>query len=188
MRNTLLMLAALLTLGAVAHAQGGPPESDRVISIGLGGGVTVPVSDLKESFKNGFNGQGFIRLRMPGLPIQPRLEFTYNRFSLKDVNFKSSGTGQILSGLAGIQVHLLPGPVRPYVLASLGPFKVTSNPDSLGSTSQTKFGINGGAGVEIKLKGLSLYVEGRVNNVYTDSGLVDASSIKLVPVTFGIVY
>jgi len=188
--------AALVTaamLGAVvAHAQTPPMESSRLLSFGIGGGVSVPTSDAADAFKNGVSGQAFVCLNLAGLPIRPRVDVTFQKFDLKDAAItgpapptsgSATGTGSVLSGIANVQVPLMRGAFRPYLVAGLGAYSVKT-----GDTSKTQFGINGGAGVTYRLSVVSLYVEGRVDNVYTDQGVIDAKSIQVIPVTFGLVY
>ncbi|MGH7711597.1 MAG: hypothetical protein ACREOG_09940, partial [Gemmatimonadaceae bacterium] len=54
--------------------------------------------------------------------------------------------------------------------------------------SSVEFAINGGAGIALRLFGLEAFVEGRLNNVYTDKGAIDTKSIQMIPVTFGIIF
>jgi len=81
--------------------------------------------------------------------------------------------------------------VRPYLLAGLGAFSVKDAVEQAGGTtnfSNVNFGIDGGAGLAIKIKRLEMFVEGRVQNVYTERGVIDTKSIQTVPVTFGIIF
>jgi opacity protein-like surface antigen len=120
---------AVLSLSAVAHAQMNPPAdmgSNRLVSIGIGGGVSVPVSDASDAFETGFNGQGFVRFNLHQLPIQPRVDFTFSKFDIKDVELQTpgaSGTGQIFAGIANVQYSLMhSGMFRPYIVAGLGAY------------------------------------------------------------------
>lgn len=196
--RTALVALALVSLTSVAHAQLGTAGSAarRLVSFGIGGGVSVPVSDAKDAFNTGFNGQGFVRLNLNQLPIMPRIDFTFSRFDISDAKLATpgaSGTGQIFAGLANLQYSILPaGPIRPYIVAGVGAYNtktdVTGIP-SYSNTSSTDFGINGGAGVTFKLGSMvSGYVEGRVDNVYTKKGLKNSDQIQVVPVTFGLVF
>jgi opacity protein-like surface antigen len=182
-------------LPALAFAQTHDELSgNHLVSIGLGGGVTVPVSDAKDAFKNGFNGQGFVRLNLHFLPVSPRLDFTFSKFDLDDAKVGTTGTGQVLAGLANLQMYLIHGgPIRPYIVAGVGAYNVKTEIDASGAASEqeisdTRFGVNGGAGLVIKLPVVSLYAEGRVDNVFTDKGLIDSDQIQVVPVSFGLVY
>jgi opacity protein-like surface antigen len=199
-------LAAIATAFAVqgALAQGssmGGLGSNRMVSFGVGGGVSVPVSDAKDAFKNGFVGQGFIRINSRMLPISPRLDFTFSQFDLAHAQKSGtsttvpSGTSQLLAGLVNLQYALLKsGPIRPYIVAGLGAYNIKTDTDAAGavaatSSSDTRFGLNGGAGVLIKLGSIvSGFVEGRVDNVYTQKGPITKDQVQMVPVTFGLVF
>ena len=199
MRNLVLrstLVAGLLGMATVASAQMHDDlSSNRIVSFGVGGGVSVPVSDAKDAFKNGYNGQGFVRLNLKFLPIAPRLDFTFSKFNLDDTKVGTTGTGQVLAGLANFQMYLMhAGPIRPYIVAGVGAYNVKTVADASGSVaesevSDTRFGVNGGAGVVLKFGSLfSLYGEGRVDNVFTDKGLIQSDQIQVVPVSFGLVF
>jgi opacity protein-like surface antigen len=190
-----LFLTALLSLiPALAAAQmHSELASNRMVTFGIGGGVSVPVSDAKDAFKNGVNGQGFLGFNLGFL--RPRVGFTFSRFDLDDAKVGVTGTSQVLAGLANLQLYLVQsGPIRPYIAAGVGAYNIKTETDEVGAlaateSSDTRFGVNGGAGLIIKLgSAVSLYAEGRVDNVYTDKGLIDTDQIQMVPVSFGVVF
>jgi opacity protein-like surface antigen len=192
-RCSSLAALALTLFASAALAQPGVDEFSpkRLVSIGVGGGMTVPVSDASLAFKNGINAQGFVRLNLPLVPVKPRFDLCYSRFDLDDVQLGVPGTGQILAGLANLQFFIMPaGPVRPYLIAGLGAYNMKTETEGAGaaSVSETRFGINGGAGVAIHLGPANAYLEGRVDNVYTQAGLIDSQQVRVIPVTFGIVF
>lgn len=192
-RSLALAGALSLALASVAAAQMHEDLSNRMISFGIGGGVSVPVSDAKDAFKNGFNGQGFVRFNLPMLPIQPRVEFNFTKLDVNDVKFSSTGTQQIMSGLATAQIYLMhSGPIRPYLLAGVGAYNLKTDLDNTATPSppsDTRFGINGGGGLVLHFSSaISAYAEGRVDNVYTDKGFINTDQIQVVPVNFGIVF
>ena len=194
-----LVPLVVLTLSAVAHAQmGGTADmgSNRIVSFGIGGGVSVPVSDASDAFNTGFNGQGFVRFNLHQLPIQPRVDFTFSKFDVKDVTLATpgaTGTGQIFAGIANVQYSLMhAGFLRPYIVAGLGAYNTKTDingiPNVTGSSS-TDFGINAGLGAVFKLgSAVSGYIEGRIDNVYSSKGMIDADQVQVVPVTFGLVF
>ena len=62
----------------------------------------------------------------------------------------NTGTGQVLAGLANLQMYLIPGgPIRPYIVAGVGAYNLKTEVDNVpnGEVSDTRFGVNGGAGV-----------------------------------------
>jgi hypothetical protein len=170
-------------------------ESPHLVRIGVGGGVSVPTGDFKKAFDNGYNAQAFLQIKPPGLPVSLRVTGTFNRFDLKDVQVgtggETNGYGQIAGALANVTLHLPLGPISPYIMAGLGALNFKTSVEA-GSTdvndSQTKFAINGGAGLAIKLGRMDAYVEGRVANVYTDEGVIDKKTVEYIPVTFGIIF
>jgi hypothetical protein len=195
----ILVAIALFAVAPPAFAQGegvmsGPamPQPHR-LRIGFGGGVEVPTSNAGDFYKNGVTGQGFLLINLGVLPAI-RVNLGYSRFDFKNAlaGEAQSGNSQILSGVAGMRFNLLPGKVRPYLLAGVGAFNIRStvNADGSGSVSQsaTKFGIDGGAGLAFTIGRVDAFVEGRVQNVYTDQGVMDTKSIRTIPVTFGIIF
>ena len=199
-RKVLVLAFAVLTLAIVpaARAQGGTEGMgpNRLVSFGLGGGVSVPVSDAKDAFKSGFNGNGFARFNLKGLPIVPRVDFTFSKFDVQSAKLAvpgATGTGQILGGLASLQYFVIPrGPIRPYITAGVGAYNFKTeltNVPSATSRSNMQFGVNDGAGVLVKLGSLvSAFVEGHIDNVHGDKGLVDSKQIQVVPVSLGVVF
>ncbi|MBI5835972.1 MAG: outer membrane beta-barrel protein [Candidatus Eisenbacteria bacterium] len=186
----LLILVALAALPVRSAAQSASAMT-RPLMFGVGGGVTVPVSDVKSAFKTGMNLKAFARLKVPGLPFSARAEVGLQRFNLDSASVHVSGDQQLISGLAMAQWDFISlGPVHPYLIAGLGAYSVKTSHEGEGEGSETstRFGINGGAGVTVALGRISLFAEGRVDNVYTDRGVIDTKTIRYVPVTFGILF
>jgi hypothetical protein len=106
--------------------------------------------------------------------------------------FGTTGETEILSGVGGISLNLFKiGPVQPYVTAGVGAFNMKEAFTQNGTTtseSNLRWGIDGGAGFTIKLGRIDAFLEGRVQNVYTESGAIDTKSIRSIPVTFGILF
>ena len=194
----ILVLTSFLTvvLAGAAHAQFGAASgvASRFLTFGVGGGVSVPVTDAADALKNGFNGHAFVRLNLAALPIAPRFDISFQRFDAKEATLSSgvtSASSQLLSGLANVTFPLMHGPIQPYVLAGLGIANVKGTSETVtgsSSTTSTDFTIDGGAGVLLRLGSLSAYVEGRLDNVYTSSDVIDADQIKVVPVTVGLTF
>lgn len=175
---------ALSLVASSASAQRRQP----ILSIGFGGGTIVPVGKAKDDFKSGYTGQGFLLVHLGPLPAL-RFNLAFQRFDYKDVLGLPSAHANVVAGTGGLQISLLPGPVRPYITAGLGAFSVNSVVDSASHTSTSKvhFGIDGGAGLAVSIGRVSVFTEGRVQNIYTnDTGVINRKSITQVPITFGI--
>jgi opacity protein-like surface antigen len=178
--------------------------SGRPISFAFGGGASVPIGSYKDALKTGWNGQGSIIFNFAGFPLALRADLNYNSFTFKkDLPFSpGDGAGtittsdditqQILGGLANITIPFRIGPISPYVTAGLAGFNVkTKVGDAIPGAedqSDTKFAVNGGAGLSLKLLGASAFIEAKLNNVYTDKKFIsntELESLQFVPVTYG---
>jgi len=202
----LTAFAATASSSAAAQVRMTQQGSGRPISFAFGGGASVPVGSYKDALKAGWNGQGSVIFHFPGLPLAFRADLNYNHFTFKnDLPFSSGGTGgtvpstditqQILGGLANVSIPFHMGPVSPYITAGLAGFNIKTN---LGDVvpgeqdeSATRFAVNGGLGLSMKLFGASAFVEAKLNNVYTDGKVIGSKELKdlqFVPVTFGFVF
>lgn len=197
---------ASLAVGAAAQEMPLPsPMSQQpkryILSLGFSGGMAVPTGNGSTNVKSGVAGRGFVLLQLPaGLPTL-RFDLGYQRFNLKNALLGSvgadplgaTGTNQVLSGVGGLTINLLHGPVRPYLTAGIGGFQVKTNIDSSSfggpvSRSQFNFGIDGGAGLALNFGRVGAFTEGRVQNVYTKNGgfIKSAKSIQSVLVSAGL--
>jgi hypothetical protein len=147
--------------------------------------VSVPVGDVKSAFDNGVNGEAFLLINLAGLPL--RLNLNYQKLDLKTALQEAQQASTIIAGTGGLHIDLLRGPVRPYLFAGLGAFSIENSTEGSASETQFKFGVDGGAGLSLMVGPFELFLEGRVQNVYTDNGIIDFKSITMVPVSFGII-
>lgn len=200
-------LAAALTTPAAAQVRMTQQGSGRPVSIAIGGGASVPIGSYRDALKAGWNGQGSLIFNFAGFPLALRADLNYNKFTFKnDLPFSPGGstgaittsddiTQQILGGLANITIPFHIGPISPYVTAGLAAFNIkTKLSDAVPGAedqSDTKFAVNGGAGISLKLLGASAFIEAKLNNVYTDKKFIsnkELKSLQFVPVTFGFVF
>lgn len=191
---TIASVLALIwsTQGVSAQSGLGRSFSPRTVRVGFGGGISVPRSDYRDALKNGVNGEGFLLVDPPG-PFPPlRFNLSYQKFDFKEaLAAGSNGDSQIFGGTGGFSVDLIRGPVRPYITAGVGAFNVKTSfegPASSGDVSSTKFGIDGGAGLAVQIGRIDAFLEARIQNVYTERGVIDQKTIQLIPITFGIVF
>ncbi len=184
MKRRFVMWAVALSLVLLPSAAAALP-----VKIGFGGGASVPVSDAKNAFKTGFHGKAMVMWEAPALPLALRGSFGYSKLDLKSLAPGVAGSRQILSGLANVSYGFPVGPVKPYIIGGLGAFNLKSTVAGTSGPSETKFGIDAGAGLEFKLAGIAGFVEGKVENIFTDQGLASSSfDTMIVPVTFGIFF
>ncbi len=192
-----IALPLLAGTSAIRAQQPLTDDGQHLVRIGAAGGVVVPTAGTRAALKSGVHAQAFLLVNLlRGVPL--RFNLGYQKFDLKQA-LNGAGTGtlpdtgntQILAGVAGTQIDLLHGTVRPYITLGLGGFDVRSLMNAAAgpsTVSQMKFGVDGGAGLAIRIGRLDAFVEGHLQNVYTDRGLIAAKSIQAVPVSFGVLF
>jgi hypothetical protein len=143
----------------------------------LGAGVSMPQSDFKDSYNNGFNVTGSAGWHKWNSPIGLRLDVGYDRFGVKG---GGSDNANIWSGLGEVTLKIPQVlAVSPYLVAGGGVYRLSTS--YAGSSSSTKGGWNAGGGITFGVGMAKLFIEGRYNNVSTE--LVKT---KYVPVILGI--
>jgi len=170
------LVAGLVLVSMPASAQLGL----KPISIGIAGGGAMPMSDLSDVSKTGYNGTLAIALKLPMIPVGLRFDGAYNHFGSKLDNSSlnvASVTGNVTYNLPSIGVS-------PYVIGGAGMYSSIVTGGTLPSSARSNdFGWNAGAGVKLPLLVFSAFVEARYNHVTVDGG-----SMKFTPVTFGIMF
>jgi hypothetical protein len=172
---------------------------NRILRLGFAGGVIVPRTGATlRTFRTGVTGQGFLLLQLPGGLPAIRLNADYAKMDLDQGLTSGTANRTILDAVAGLKLNLIPGgPIRPYVLAGVGAFNIKDVLSATASTSaglpttnsMLNVGIDGGAGISIKLWHIDAVVETRLQNVWTkQGGLIDTKSIQSFPVSFGILF
>ena len=172
-------LAAALALGAAAAGTAGAQlAGSRAVSFGLAGGATLPLGDVADAYDVGFNLMGLVNVQPAFLPVGARFDVSYHSLGGSS-DLAGIGDLNVFAGTANAVLTVSnTGSVRPYVLGGLGVY----NLDTDGVTeSVTKFGLNGGGGIEFGLGGFNTFLEARFHSVFTED-----SNTNLLPVVFGI--
>lgn len=142
----------------------------------------------------GFTIAGSVGITPVNSAIGYGLEAQYTRFGLDpDPRFGPGGAPETadghLSSLSGTANAVLTIPIasrfRPYLIGGAGVYRLTSDitqePNStFGPQDVTRFGLNGGAGVEVAFGPVRTFVEARYHNVFASG-----SDASFVPVTIG---
>jgi len=195
--RSIVLAAALLTLAGSASAQDlsklmNAGSAERSWHIGVGGGLSMPLADAKDALDNGVNGQVYLTWAPRVLPWALRVAANYDRHGLKGLSSGQEGNGSLLGALGGLQIGMPVGPLRPYITAGVGAFNMTSEIDGQ-TASATKLGVDAGVGLQVKIRSISGFVEGRLQNVFSsDTGVSGAAQsfdqlkTQIIPVTFGL--
>jgi Outer membrane protein beta-barrel domain len=162
-----------------------PLEAQSPLSIGVGGGVSLPEGDLDDGVKPGWHGLVTAELASPMHPWGLRLDVAYNRFEFTDqVQSTLVGNGNFTAGSATLNfTYRLPKvtwPVQPYLLWGLGAYRTDC---SVGCESRVRYGWNYGLGAKFYFLGLRNFVEIRGHRTKSRTG-----DVHYFPVTLGIMF
>jgi hypothetical protein len=175
--------AALIALALLVNVS---PASAQGVELSLGGGISNPLGTFNDATKLGWNGLAAISVVPTGSPLGFQVDGEYQQFPFDGF----SGHERFLIGTGDLVYKFTTSEnstVRPYLIGGGGVynFKGTGSSTVSGNLSTTrsttKFGINGGAGIDFKAGSAGLFVEGRFHDVFT-SGKDDT----FVPITVGI--
>ncbi len=209
MRSTPALFAALLLAAVLpAHAQDPyfagyfkKPKPDSVLAVrpaegawhfGIGAGVSMPLADAKTALQDGYNGQVYVAWSPPGLPVGLRFTANADHHVLKGLSPGDIGSGTLIAGLGGFTLGVPYGPIRPYVVVGGGAFYIASEVNGT-ITGTPKFGVDAGAGLQLKVGSFGAFVEGRLQNLFnppqygptgTDRTLQQMEA-QIIPVTVG---
>jgi len=144
----------------------------------IAAGPSMPLSDFKNSFKQGFDVTGSLGYHPYTSPLGIRFDAAYDRFDAKS-GLAFSGTQTVWSGLADATLRVpRMWAVSPYLLAG-GGFAHFSGLN--GGSSTTKGQWNAGGGIGFGLGNVKLFVESRYMHVATPG-----AATKYFPVVIGI--
>jgi hypothetical protein len=178
---------AALTLGMLLTA---PALRAQGAEFSIGAGATVPLDTYGDVVKTGYHGLVGVSFAPSSFPLGIQIDGTYDR--LKQEASVGDRTSQIIQGTANLIYKFKTSEestFRPYLIGGIGVynFKLVSGSDvagpgvgNVGNTS-TDFGLNGGAGFDIKTGGIGLFVEGRFHDVFNTG-----TNTKFIPITAGI--
>jgi hypothetical protein len=178
MLRGIAMGVAVALSAQAANAQGG-------VSLGIGGGAVVPTGSLSDVGKTGYNATLSAQFKPAASPLGLQVDGFYNRFAFDGFD----GHTRMIGGTANA-LFSLPGAVaHPYLIGGVGVYNMQATLDGFGSASDTKFGFNGGLGLDLGVGPAKLYAEGRLHAIM--KGTVDSQSLEettayMVPLTVGL--
>ncbi len=166
---------ALALLPALASAQDARP-----ISVGVMGGLSLPIGDLGDGFDSGYNITGNVYFRPSASSLTFRGDVGYDSFGAKVGGFNLnvlSVTGNVMFPLGTVSAE---GGIRPYVVAGGGLYRTSISEGN--SDSNNDLGVNVGGGLEFNLSGFTTFAEARFVNVFGEGDF----NARYIPITFGI--
>ena len=169
-----LSIGLSLGLGASALAAQTP------VQFGLGGGASIPSGSTSDGLKTGWHGTALVQFMPAASPVGFRVDGSYHQMKFDG----GGGKDQVIDGTANVVYEFKVSPetkFRPYVIGGGGVYNVKAKPDVGPSPSETKFGINAGAGFNIGTASTAFFVEGRFHNVF-----FSGSDFHFIPITAGV--
>ena len=179
MKGIVKGLSALALATAVFAA---PAAAQTPVQFGIGGGATLPLSDFADGASLGFHGNVLVQFAPAGSPVGVRVDGMYNRLSEKEES--GNGNFQVISGTANAVYTFQTAETsmfHPYLIAGVGAYNFKYAPEVGDSESETKLGVNGGAGFDYNAGGAVIFVEGRFHNIF-----FEGSDLNMIPITVGV--
>lgn len=183
----LLGLTAALAMPAVLTAQA---SSDKPVSFGVSGGLSLPMGDLGDGAESGFAVAGHVYFKPAGITaLRFRGDVSYDRWGVErrltggvvDANLRALGVvANAIFDVASSNTST----VKPYLLGGVGLFnaKATASAGSLSaSESDTNLGVQVGGGLTFQLSGFSTFLEAKYVNAFTEG-----DNSTWIPITFGV--
>ena len=170
--NRVLQLGLALVVTALGAASNGAAQS---ATFGLGGGLTVPLSDYKDVDNAGWHVFGKVDIGIPMSPVGVRVDGMYAQTSHKS---PATGNTKLAGGTADLVYGIptaVPG-LKPYLVGGVGMFNY--NP---GAGSETKFAWGGGLGTTVGVGPIHGFAEVRYISFQ-----LSGASLKFAPLTGGL--
>lgn len=185
-------------MAGLAAAATAPLPAQMVVSspvrFGITGGLAAPVGSLSNNTDLGWDAGVLVNVGFPLLPLGFRVDALWQQMPGSGTSGVSTRTRVIDGTLNATYSFGGLSPINFYFIGGVGVYNVhwesrslyytpAGAPTSLPSSTQTRFGLNGGVGFLLRLSGFSTFVEARYHDVFTSGG-----STQIVPINVGIVF
>ena len=186
---------AVVTTEPVADVLVGRGMFGNGFYIGIGGGGTVPMGDLSDGYDPGFNVTVPIGWQSMTTPWGIRADLAYNRIRGAVAEFDDGEVelddGDIWSGTLGLTAQwpvgasstsfYLVGGGGAYHFRDFGELNASGTEVTIESENVTKFGLNGGLGINFAVGAADIFVDARYVSVFTEG-----DKTNFIPITLGV--
>lgn len=211
MKLSKVVICGIAVATAPLTAQAQTNDSIPGFGVGLIAGATMPVGNYSKVANTGFHVGGFFDFGRRFGPAGLRADVVYHGFGDKDLvtdapnttNITISNKYSLVSGTLNMVfgIPLENSSVRPYVLGGAGAYFVKNSPKCVGTgcgalldpNDETKFGLNGGGGIEFGMGGTNAFIEARYHHIFSSTPDItcigetncNRAAAKLVPISAG---
>lgn len=171
-----------LTVAVPASAQ----LASSPARFGIVGGGTVPLGNLSDIASSGWHAGALVDLGLPLVPLGFRVEGAWHQLGTKDTpnGISPSEKARVIAVTLNATYAFGPQPlIKPYIIGGVGGYNVKFEPSDAASFSETRFGINLGAGLRVQLTGFSTFAEIRWHDIFTTG-----SSTQMLPISVGVTF
>jgi len=173
---------ALVTFPVAARGQ--VSRVPRTLQFGIAAGASLPISDLSNDANPGFNFTWPIGFYPRKLPVGIRVDLAYNSFGEKgNASFLPPGFLRFISATGNLVYRISSGAIAPYLIGGAGVYNTQSDLPDFVFAPSNRFGWNVGGGINVPLSALDVFLEARYNQIKVGNG-----SLKMIPITFGLMY
>lgn len=180
-----MVAVAGVVLGGWAMPAGAQALVSRPWQFGLIGGSTIPLGNLSDVATTGWHAGALLSLGVPLVPLGARIEATWNQTGTKTFVDGTSAKARVIAATFNMTYTLVKVPVvKPYLIGGVGGYNVkfeNSYLPQIGSNSETRFGVNAGAGLRVQLAGFAPFVEARWHEIFTTG-----RNQQMLPISIGI--
>ena len=181
--STVIVVATTLGIPA-AHANA---QTQSPVGFGVFAGGSLPVGDFGDVGGTGWHAGALVDWKSPLFPVGIRGDLAYHQFGSKN-NF----TPKFVVGTVNL-VWSFPASAEsalsPFVIGGGGFYNRRGSCTNCGNAaiaSETKFGLNGGAGVMVPLSGFVSLIEARYHLIFDSQTNISNSSF--ITLSAGIVF
>lgn len=166
-------------------ALGAAPVVAQGAKVSVGGGLSLPLSDFGDAASTGWHGLAGVSFTPADFPIGIQVDGMFQRFGFDDVPDNFDANFQIIHGTANAVYRFQVSEatkVRPYLIGGVGLYNSKATGDDVtDDSSETDFGLNGGAGFDFMAGAVDIFVEGRFHNVFSDP-----DNTNFIPISVGV--
>jgi hypothetical protein len=173
-------LLVLTIVGSLTFPILAPAQSRTAIAVA--GGTSLPIGRLGDTQISGTDFTAGLIRGSDEIPVGLRLDAAYGRLRGKNIGGTTQPAIRTASGTANIVFSFSGYSLKPYVLAGVGGFKMTSTSPS--SDSKIRFGFDFGFGVTVPVAGKAAFVETRLNSISQRN----AKPLRYLPIVLGFLF